>query len=247
MYKNILNIKFIESDYKKIIKKLELGSFMVVPSGPGLATIDIDKKYYKSLLHSDFALVDSSFMALLYRLFYFKRIRKLSGAKFIRKFFNEDILKEQNSLFLIDPSNKEMIKNRLYLKSKGIRIEDDYQYVAPFYDKEDITDYELLEKLEKLKNKPKFILINLGGGVQERLGYHLKNHLTFKVGIICTGAAISFLTGSQAKIPKFIDKIYLGWLFRIIQNPRAFLIRYLKAFRLIYVFIKFRLGKIKNE
>ena len=47
MYKNILNIKFIKSDYGKIIKKLELGSFMVVPSGPGLATIDIDKKYYK--------------------------------------------------------------------------------------------------------------------------------------------------------------------------------------------------------
>lgn len=247
MYKNILNIKFIQSDYKKIIKKLELGSFMVVPSGPGLATIDIDKKYYKSLLNSDFALADSGFMILLYRLFYFKNIKKLSGAKFIRKFLNEDILKEEDSFFLINPSNEEMIKNKIYLKSKGIKVKDDYQYVAPFYDKKNIIDYELLKKIEGLKNKPKFILINLGGGVQERLGYHLKNHLTFKVGIICTGAAIAFLTGSQAKIPKFIDKIYLGWFFRIIQNPRAFLMRYLKAFRLIYVFMKFRLGKLKNE
>ena len=71
MYKNILNIKFIKSDYGKIIKKLELGSFMVVPSGPGLATIDIDKKYYKSLLNSDFALADSGFMILLNRVLVF--------------------------------------------------------------------------------------------------------------------------------------------------------------------------------
>ena len=42
----------------------------------------------------------------------------------------------------------------------------------------------LLEFLEGLELKPKFILLNLGGGAQERLGFYIKNNLSYKVGII---------------------------------------------------------------
>ena len=52
---------------------------------------------------------------------------------------------------------------------------------------------------------------------------------------MCTGAAISFFTGDQAPINVFFDKIYLGWLIRIIFNPIVFLPRYLKTLKLINI------------
>ena len=72
----------------------------------------------------------------------------------------------------------------------------------------------------------------------------MKNNLSYSPGIICTGAAIAFLTGAQATLPNWVDKIYMGWLARIIQNPLQFFMRYLKAFRLIYVFYLEKKGKI---
>ena len=78
-------------------------------------------------------------------------------------------------------------------------------------------------------------MINLGGGIQELLGSYLKSNLDYKPSIICSGAAISFLTGQQAKIPIIFDIIYLGWLVRIIFDPHIFLPRYLKAFNFIFL------------
>ena len=47
--------------------------------------------------------------------------------------------------------------------------------------------------------------------------------------ILCTGGAIAFLTGGQANIPTWADRMYLGWLFRVCQSPKTFLPRYWNA------------------
>ena len=241
----IFHIEFINGNYEEAFSRLKKGEFMVVPSGPGLATIDKDLKYYESLKGADFAIPDSSFMVILARLFFRKRIKKLSGPKFLRLFLKEDILKEKNVLFSIDPSNVESIINNRYLNKIGVNITFEHHYVAPLYNKENITDKTLLEFLEGLELKPKFILLNLGGGVQERLGFYIKNNLSYKVGIICTGAAIAFETLEQARIPRWIDDMYLGWFARILQDPTSFSLRYLKAFRLVYVFYLWKRNKLK--
>ena len=57
--------------------------------------------------------------------------------------------------------------------------------------------------------------------------------LKFKTTILCTGGAISFFTGDQAPINNFIDKLYLGWLVRLVFNPLIFFKRYIRGLRLI--------------
>ena len=88
-------------------------------------------------------------------------------------------------------------------------------------------------------------MINLGSGVQEPLGYYLKQNLNYNPGIICTGAAISFFTKSQANISPFIDKLGLGWLWRCISNPIVFIPRYLSAFRLFFLILKTKIKVVK--
>ena len=58
-------------------------------------------------------------------------------------------------------------------------------------------------------------------------------NLKFKTTILCTGGAISFFTGDQAPINNFTDKLYLGWLVRLVFNPSIFFKRYIRGLRLI--------------
>ena len=85
-------------------------------------------------------------------------------------------------------------------------------------------------------------MTNIGGGTQEILGLYIKKNLKYKTTILCTGGAISFFTGDRAPINSLIDKFYLGWLIRIIFNPRLFFIRYFLAFKLFNIVLK---NKIK--
>ena len=129
------------------------------------------------------------------------------------------------------------------LVEKGFKISKKNHYVAPIYSLE-LRDNKLLDEIEE--KRPKVIMINLGGGVQEKLGFFLKSNLTYNPGIICTGAAISFFTGRQASISKAIDKLYLGWFWRCLDEPKTFIPRYLSGFKLIPIYLKYLLAK-KNR
>ena len=226
----------MNSNYKRLISLLNSGGLFVVPSGPGLSTVGKDKRYTNAVQNADYAIPDSGYMVLLLRLLRGIKINKFSGYNLLKNFFKEKFCK--NDLFLIDPNEEESKLNNDYLNNIGIPIEKSYQYVAPRYGDYEIADRVLLNRLNTLREKPKYIMINLGSGVQEPLGYYLIQNLKFRPGIICTGAAISFFTGSQATISPLIDKLGLGWLWRCIKTPSVFIPRYLKAFSLFNLILK---------
>jgi len=240
---NLFNIPFIDGNYSTAKMLLDKGKFMVVPSGPGLATIDKDLRYANAVTNCDFAIPDSGFMVLLLRMLKGIKIKKLSGYGFLRIFFKKEFNK--NELFLIDPNKEDSKINNLYLNEIGIPIDRSYHCVAPIYGNGKIEDKALLNRLNTLTTKPKYIMINLGSGVQEPLGYYLKQNLDFNPGIICTGAAISFFTGSQANISPLIDKLGLGWFWRCIKRPTVFIPRYINSFSLYFQILKASVKVIK--
>ena len=211
-------------------RKMKFSGLVVFPSGPGLSTIHSDKIYHKSIKNADMAIFDSGYLVLLLRLFKGLKVNKFSGYKFLKLFLN---YYKNKKFFVVEVDKKSAIINKNYLKKCNIDIKN-RQYIAPFYKKNSyILDTSLLQILKKIR--PSIILINLGGGTQEVLGSYIKNNLNYKPLIICTGAAISFLTKQQAPITKFLDSIFLGWLVRIIFNPIVFLPRYLLAFKLFFL------------
>ena len=90
----------------------------------------------------------------------------------------------------------------------GFNIPASASYLAPMYQKNNIVDPVLLAKIEA--EKPKYVLLNVGGGTQEILGAYLRKNLSYRPAIICTGAAIAFLTGRQASIPTWADRLFIG-------------------------------------
>ena len=222
-------IFFFSGTYNEIKKKADQGGVLVAPAASALANIKKDQRYYESLKNSDIAILDSGFFCILLRIFKRYKLIKLSGYLFLNRFINE--YDPNDKLFLVNPSKKEDEINKNYLNNKNIKkIES---YVAPFY--QEIKDEELIDKINLFR--PKYIMINLGGGTQEPLGVYIKNNIKFNVTIICTGAAIAFLTKEQAPINKIVDKLYLGWLIRLLWNPSNYK-RILSSFRLIAFFLK---------
>ena len=228
MIYKIFGVTFYDIDLNQFFKKKNKG-LVVLPSGPGLSTIYTDKIYHKSIQNADIALFDSGYFILLLRLFKGIRVSKFSGYKFLKSFF---IFYNNKKIFCIEADRRSASINKKYLKKFSINLKNK-QYVAPFYKKKSyIVDNSLLKILKK--EKPKTILINLGGGIQEILGSYIKDNLNYKPLIICSGAAISYFTKQQAPINNLFDTLYLGWLIRCIFNPRIFIPRYLSAFKLVF-------------
>ena len=228
------SIKFHDYSFDEISFFFNRKSLICVPAAPALANLLIDTDYYKSLINSDINIFDSGFFCLLLRLKGIN-VKKFSGYKFLENLFK--YFKDFNitNYVLVDPNIQNSKNNRSFLKSIGIEPKIK-SYVAPFYN-DQVNDYELLKILNK--RKPKFIIINLGGGTQEKLGSWIKNNITYDAVIICTGAAISFFTEDQAKIGKLVDKLYLGWLARCFNNPKIFIPRYFYALKFSFIFFKF--------
>ncbi len=222
-------IKFYSGNYDQIKKEFDKGGVLVAPAASALANIDTDKQYYSALKSSKIAILDSGFFCILLRIFRLRKVKKFSGFLFLKTFLEN--FKNQQKILSIDPSKESNTLNIKFLKSK--RIFNFKTYIAPNYNKKFFDP-----KLIKLINtyKPNYIIINLGGGTQEPLAIYINKNIEYKASIMCTGAAIAFMTGEQAPINKFIDKIYLGWLMRIIWNPKLYLGRILKSFKIIKFF-----------
>ena len=234
---NILGIDFFNGQVKEVVDILKNGGLLVVPSGPGLASIPSDITYYRSLKAADVVIADSGYMTLLWNSTHSMKVNRISGLEFLNAFLADDEIKNEHDFFLVNPREEEAEVNLTYLNKKGYQVSPENSYIAPIYGKGKIEDEDLLKKLEE--KKPKYIIINLGGGVQEVLGAYLKKNLSYKPAIICTGAAIAFLTGEQAHIPSWADKLFLGWLIRCIEKPKQFVPRYLNAFKLMTVMLQF--------
>jgi N-acetylglucosaminyldiphosphoundecaprenol N-acetyl-beta-D-mannosaminyltransferase len=232
IFNKIQFLNFSSENFKKIINKK--GTFFF-PAAPALATIDQSEAYYKSLKKANHVFLDSGFFVLLLRLFKNINVKKFSGFKFIKLFLSHLKKNKKNNIFLIDPNRKISHSYKKYFMKFGIKKV--HSYIAPIYPSADIVDKKLVNQINK--TKPKFILINLGGTKQEILGDYLNSKLKNKYPIICTGAALSFFTRDQAPINTFFDEVYLGWLIRIIFNPKVFLKRYLLSLKLLGIFIKY--------
>jgi N-acetylglucosaminyldiphosphoundecaprenol N-acetyl-beta-D-mannosaminyltransferase len=233
----ILGIDFFNGQVDEVVDLLKDGGLLVVPSGPGLASIPNDITYYKSLRSADLVIADSGYMALIWNTTHSVKVNRISGLEFLTVFFSDEEIINDNDLFLVNPRKEDSVSNIEYLNNNGFQLSDEHSYIAPIYEKNKIEDEALLKILEE--KKPKHVIINLGGGVQEVLGAYLKKNLSYKPAIICTGAAIAFLTGEQAHIPTWADKLFLGWLIRCIEKPKQFIPRYLNAFKLMTVMIQF--------
>ena len=235
----ILGIPFFTGSVEQAVVETWRGGLVVAPSGPNLANELRDVPDYRHAVeNADVALTDSAVMVVVYRAATGKSVPRHSGLKFLEAILAEPALKEPGAAFWVMPTEEEGRKIADWLRGEGFPVDEGNTYVAPFYRSFPIEDEELLRRLKHAKSR--IVFLNLAGGKQEVLGAWLRARLDPRPGIVCTGAAIAFLAGTQAKIPVWADRSGLGWLMRCIHEPRKFIPRYWSTLPLIGLVARYR-------
>jgi N-acetylglucosaminyldiphosphoundecaprenol N-acetyl-beta-D-mannosaminyltransferase len=237
-YRTILGIRFFAGDAHDAVEQGMRGGLVVVPSAPVLINMVEEAVTREALLHSDLAIMDSGLMVLMWNFLEHDRVRRVSGLEYLKLLLEEPELRKPGAIFWIMPTEKSLNRNLGWLQTSGYPVTQDDCYIAPLYGKGAIVDPTLLEII--VARQPRHIIIAIGGGVQERLGYYLQENTSYRPAIHCVGAAIGFLSGDQVNIPTWADRWMLGWFFRCLSAPGKFIPRYVKALRLISLMWKNR-------
>jgi exopolysaccharide biosynthesis WecB/TagA/CpsF family protein len=233
----ILGVRFFCGPVKDAVERMERGGLLVVPAAPALKDIDRNAGYREALLKADLCIPDSAFMVLIWNRISKQKIRRLSGLAYMRELLQrEDVRRPGNAVWIM-ASAASAQRNLEWLQKQGIEVPEECVYLAPMYGTE-IEDAALIELLERVR--PQHVVVTVGGGTQERLGLYLKQGLSYGASIHCIGAAIAFLSGDQVAIPMWADKLYLGWLFRTLADPKRFGPRYWEARKLLKLMLRYR-------
>jgi len=236
-FRQILGIKFYVGGMPRLLDKTAEGGLIVVPSAPVLANMPLDAAHREALLGSDFAITDSSYMILLWLILRRENLPRISGVRYLRGLLDQPGFRKAGATFWIMPSADDRRANREWLDRQGTVVDAEACVVAPIYPAGRLEDPTLVAQIEA--RHPAYVIINVGGGVQERLGYFLRTHLSYRPAILCTGAAIAFLSGRQIAIPVWADRLRLGWLFRSLASPKTFPPRLWKSLRLAKLLWKY--------
>lgn len=235
----LVGIKISSLSISDAVAQAFYGGLILAPSGPGLCDLETDPHYREALENADLNLPDSGLAILMARILGLGQLPRTSGLGFLEALLQNPALHEANATFWVMPSEEAQKRNIAWLTSKQIPVEEQNCFIAPLYPRTgSVTDTILLDAI--IKQKPLFIFVCTGSGAQEKLGFWLKQNLSYYPTICCIGAAIGFLSGDQIRIPKWADRLCLGWLLRCLSGPTKFIPRYAKAMRLIWLILRYR-------
>jgi UDP-N-acetyl-D-mannosaminuronic acid transferase (WecB/TagA/CpsF family) len=235
--RQILGIKFFNGDVDEAVALMgRHGGFLVAPSGTCFGRLREDEPYRRAALAADLAIADSGLMVLTWRLLRREKVQRVSGLKYLTQLLEGLKGERSDEVFWILPNARSLRKLFDWSCRKCLTVKIDNCHVAPRYSLE-IEDRHLLALVEE--SRPAHVVIAIGSGAQEKLGYYLRENLSYRPAIHCTGAALGLITGDQVIIPDWADRIYLGWLLRLLRQPRIFIPRLTRAFGLPWLIWKY--------
>lgn len=98
-------------------------------------------------------------------------------------------------------------------------------YAPPFRELTEDEDEKIVHRINE--SGADFVWVALGAPKQERWMYEHRNKVNgLMIGV---GAAFDFIAGTTKRAPMWMQKLCLEWVFRIMQNPRKMIPRYLNT------------------
>ena len=236
-YQQILGIRFFDGDVEEAIAIMSgHGGFLVAPSGTCFARLREDDPYRRAMLAADLAIADSGLMVLMSRLLRRKKVRRISGLTYLQQLLAKLKGEGITEIRWVLPSERARQKLLDWSRGDALAVRIDNCYVAPQYGLK-IEDRHLTALIEE--HRPAHVVIAVGSGPQEKLGYYLRENLSYRPAIHCIGAALGFITGDQIRIPGWADRVYLGWLGRLLAQPHVFVPRLWRARNLPWLIWKY--------
>ncbi len=238
----ILGLRFFDGSVAAAVDEaMARRGLIVAPSGTCFTRLQRDQVYRGAMTAADLVLPDSGFMVLLWRLLRGKRLPRISGLAYLKELLGRTEFRQDRSVLWILPNENARDQTLRWLQDHGFLTTADDCYIAPMYGSR-VEDPVLLERTQSAR--PGHVVIALSGGVQEKLGFYLRERFLVPAdfrspAIHCIGAALGFIAGYQIAIPAWADRFYLGWFLRLLANPRRFMPRVLSALALPGMIVRY--------
>jgi exopolysaccharide biosynthesis WecB/TagA/CpsF family protein len=233
----ILGIRFFNGNVDEAVGLMfHHGGFLVAPSGTCFARLREDESYRRAVLAADLAIADSGLMVVLWRLLRGENVQRISGLKYLKHLLGRLKGEGNRDVLFVLPGKAAQEALFDWSRREAFSIDTESSYIAQWYGPE-VEDRNLLSLVEQ--QRPAHVIVAIGSGAQEKLGYYLRENLSYRPAIHCIGAALGFITGDQPSIPDWADRFYLGWLWRLVAHPSVFIPRLSHAVELPWLIWKY--------
>ena len=224
-----------------LLKKIMEGTtdpfwYITTPNVDHLVRIQDNRRLLKLYENSSVTICDSRILRLFYFLIYGRLIRILPGSDLTASLF-ERLRSGISKNIVIVGGESEQVETLI----------SDYDLHAVIHKN---PPYGFVKSVAEIKSivrwverqKPSIIFLAVGSPQQEVIAYLLRRRNKARGVGLCVGASIDFLTGKERRAPKLMQKAYLEWLYRLLQNPRRMAHRYLVSGpRIIGILLRDRL------
>lgn len=201
----------VEAEYNLSFREALNSSEIRVPDGIGILWAGAYLAHkWDNLLLSLLGIINRDIR--LYSIF----AEKISGSDLIY-----DVLylahKNKNRVYLLGGEGQTPEKVKSYISQNYPRI-----HITGIYkDKINLGDKKLYQKI--LDSQSEIILVAMSYPKQEILASELKQYFVNKNHqgiIICLGGTFDFIAGVRQRAPKWMQRLGLEWLYRLIQQPK---------------------------
>lgn len=224
----VLGIPFNDVSFAEAVEWVRQRIHAQRPSYIATANMDFlmqawhDPELQRILLEADMVVADGIPIVWLSRLLGPPLRERVTGSDLV-PLFAEMAAREGFSMFGLGgaPGVAERAMAKLAERCPGLRIAGCYS--PP---KADILDMDNAGMLARIKEvSPDILLVAFGAPKQEKwVNMHIRRwQVPVAMGV---GGSLDFLAGAQKRAPRWIQKLALEWLWRMLSDPRRLLRRY---------------------
>lgn len=201
----------------------ELSGNYICVANVHTSVMSYDDRRYRDIQNGGaMALPDGAPLSIIARMKGFKEAERVTGPDLMGEVFKVSQKSRYRHYFYgSKPETLELLNQRLkerypYLKIVGM-------YSPPFRMLDERENQEAIDRINA--SKPDFVWVGLGAPKQEQW---MASHQGMVHGVmIGVGAGFDFFAGNLKRAPRWMQRCSLEWLYRLFQEPKRLLKRYI--------------------
>lgn len=243
----ILNVTFDNITQAELLENLTHG-VVVTPNIDHLMKLQKDKSFYSCYQQADYTVCDSRIIFALSGLLSRQNALKaqITGSDFFPAFCNHHKDNQSTTIFLLGGTETSVLQAQENVNKRASREIVVGAYSPPFGFE---SNEEENNKIIRLINESQASVLAIGVGApkQEKWLFEHKDALPNIKIHLAIGATIEFEAGNLKRAPKWMTKSGTEWVYRMFQEPKRLIRRYLlEDMPFFLLILKQKIGLYRN-